>query len=74
MDLEFYTNEELIEELVKRTNFLGTIIFSEKEYLNNDWGKEKRNFKVKFNTNLTNKQVGKLLEHIAQHITENPQD
>lgn len=44
MELEFATNRELIEELIKRNSFLGFVMFSETEVKNGN--EEHQVFKV----------------------------
>jgi hypothetical protein len=65
-DLELYTSQELIRELMRRQTFLGVVIHSEND-LKGDWTDE-RIFKVQFNSNLEPQQVSGLLEVIADRL------
>lgn len=65
-DLAFFTNGELIAELVRRKTFLGVIVHCEDDY-RGDWG-EQRIFKVQHGSNLAAPQAGRLLEAVAEHI------
>lgn len=67
MDLEFYTTDELIEELTKRTTFAGIVIRSEIE------PKSERitvhqNWDVTYSAALSEKQIAGLLEDAVGHF------
>jgi hypothetical protein len=67
-DLNLYTTDELVAELVRRTTFLGVVVRSETEFKDQVWGPE-RVFKVHFNPkNLGSAQVGRLLDTVAEGI------
>lgn len=66
-DLAFYTTQELIKELVRRSTFLGVIVHSEQEMRGKDWGQE-RMFKVHFNSNLSATEASRLLDVVAEHM------
>jgi len=66
-DLSFHSTEELVEELTRRTTFLGVIVHSEEEYRNHDWGEE-RVFRVRFNNNLDAGQASRLLSTVSEYI------
>lgn len=66
-ELALFTTRELIEELTRRTTFLGVVVHSEKDYRAPSWGPE-RVFKVQFNSNLSAPQAGRLLGTIAEHL------
>jgi hypothetical protein len=66
-DLAFYTTQELIDELMSRTAFLGVVVYSEQEFRNKNWCGE-RIFKVRFNDNLDPPQAGRLLDAVAEHL------
>lgn len=67
--LEMSTTEELIDELVRRTTFLGVIVHSEEEYRTGDWGPE-RVFRVHFNRNLGSAMAVRLLDAIVARLSE----
>ena len=66
-ELAFYTNQELVEELMRRKTFLGVVVQSEAEWKGRDWGEE-RVFKVHLNGNLDATQAGRLLDRVAEHL------
>ena len=66
-DLEFYTSKELVEELLRRSSFLGVVVHSDTDFRNGVWGDE-RNFKVEFNSNLSTSEAARLLETVAERI------
>jgi len=66
-DLELYTAQELIAELMRRKTFLGVVVHSEEE-LKADWWSGERLFKVHHNANLTATEAGRLLDLVAQHV------
>jgi hypothetical protein len=66
-DLELYTAQELIAELMRRETFLGVVVHSEQELRAGSWSGE-RVFKVHYNANLGTAEVGRLLEVVAQHV------
>lgn len=65
MSIEFYTSEELVQELSKRNTFVGIIIHSEKEHkaehsLHKHWHV--------VSSNLTNEQALKLMNDVANYF------
>ena len=66
-ELELYTTQELIAELMRRQTFLGIVIHSEQELKAGPWCGE-RLFKVHYNANLDIAEAGRLLEVIGQHV------
>ena len=66
-DLALYTSQELIDELMRRTTFLGVVVHSEQDLKGRDWNGE-RVFKVNFNANLDAAQAGRLLDVVAEHM------
>jgi len=66
-ELAFYTNEELISELMRRRTFLGVVVQSESEWKDDQWGDE-RTFRVHFNGNLATEEAGRLLSRVASYI------
>jgi hypothetical protein len=66
-DLELFTTKELVDELMRRTTFLGVVIHSEEELKNQKWSGE-RIFKVHFNSNLDAPQTCRLLDTVADYM------
>jgi hypothetical protein len=65
-DLELFTTQELIDELLRRKTFLGVVVHSETE-LRGSWDEEHL-FRVHFNENLTTAETSRLLEIMAESI------
>jgi hypothetical protein len=68
-ELAFCSNQELIDELLRRTTFLGVIVHSEEEIRNRQWGAE-RVMRVQFNENLDTEQAGRLLDVVAAQMSD----
>lgn len=66
-ELAFYSTEELVNELLKRTTFLGVVVHTEDDWKGNDWGEE-RTFKVRFNSNLETAEASRLLGRVAEYL------
>jgi hypothetical protein len=66
-DLAFFTNEELIAELMRRNTFLGVVVQSETDWKHEQWGDE-RTFRVHFNGNLVTEEASRLLNRVASYI------
>lgn len=66
-ELALYTNQELIEELLRRTTFLGVVVHSSEELKSAEWGNS-RMFKVRFNANLNQAEAGRLLDTVAGQL------
>ena len=64
--LELYTTRELVNELMRRTTFLGVVVHSEQEY-KGVWRGE-RSFQVHYNSNLDAGQAGRLLDVVAESM------
>lgn len=64
--LELCTTNELVEELMRRTTFLGVVVHAEQE-LKGPWTGE-RTFQVHFNSNLDAGQAWRLLDTVAHHM------
>ncbi len=64
--IEFYTTRELVDELVRRTTFLGVVVHAEQE-LKGSW-KGERTFQVLFNSNLDPNQACRLLDAVVAHL------
>jgi len=69
-DLSFFTTKELIDEMMRRSTFLGIVVHSEEE-LRQEWTGE-RMFKVSFNQNLDAADAGRLLERVGEYMDLNP--
>ena len=65
-DLELYTAEELIAELMRRKTFLGVVVHSEQE-LKGDW-KGERTFKVHYSPTLDAGQACRLLDAVTEYM------
>jgi hypothetical protein len=65
-DLSFCTSKELIDELMRRTTFLGVVVHAEEE-LRGEW-KGDRMFNVRFNANMDANQASRLLDVVAEHM------
>lgn len=66
-ELELFTSQELIDELMRRKTFLGVVIQSEQEARTDVWPEESV-FKVRFNANLDTEKVGRLLSVVAEYM------
>ena len=68
-DLEFYTSEELIRELLARTTFVGIVIHSEKEAI----GVSKhKSFQMSCSSNLNPDQAFMILDSCVEYMKETP--
>jgi hypothetical protein len=65
-DLEFYTCEELIHELMRRNTFYGCIIHSAEDHKHDAW--QERTFRVHINQNLDKSCAGRLLDRVAEYM------
>ena len=66
-DLAFFTNEELVAELMRRKTFLGVVVQSESDWKHDGWGEE-RTFRVHFNDNLATEEASRLLNRVSSYI------
>src|SRR5438309_2234955 len=66
-DLELFSTDELIDELLRRSTFLGVVVQSQHELKNNDWTRQKA-FKVHYNSNLDAGEASRLLETVASSM------
>ena len=69
-EIELYDTQELINELMRRTTFLGIIIHTREEY-RGDWNSGERAFRVQHNQNLAVEEVGRLLALVGEHLDRN---
>jgi hypothetical protein len=65
-ELEFYTSEELIRELMRRKTFYGCVVHATEDHKHDDW--DERTLRVHFNGNLTQQSTGRLLDTVAEHL------
>jgi hypothetical protein len=65
--LEFFSTDELVSELVRRTTFLGVVVHAESDWKGDAWGEE-RTFKVQFNSNLDTAEASRLLGQVAEYL------
>ena len=66
-DLELFSTEELIDELMRRTTFQGVIVHARDGAKSRSWDGE-RVFRVRINENLSREETGRLLEVVSQRI------
>jgi hypothetical protein len=66
-ELELFSTEELIEELLRRTTFQGVIVHARDGAKSRHWSGE-RVFRVRLNGNLDLEEASRLLEVVSQQI------
>ena len=66
-ELELFSTQVLIDEIVRRTTFQGVIIHSTEEAKSRDWDGRKV-FLVRLNENLEAEEAGRLLDVVSRHI------
>ena len=66
-DIELYETQELIDELMRRTTFLGIVIHARDEF-RGTWESGERAFRVQHNQNLAVEEVGRLLSLVGEHL------
>lgn len=66
-ELELFSTEELIDELMRRTTFQGVIVHARDGAKSRHWTGE-RVFRVRINQNLGTDEAGRLLDVVSQHI------
>jgi hypothetical protein len=67
-ELELFSTEELIDELMRRTTFQGVIIYARDGAKNRHWSGE-RVFRVRINQNLAPDEASRLLDVVSQNIS-----
>jgi len=67
-DLELFSSEALVEELLRRTTFQGVIVHSRDEAKSRDWTGE-RVFSIRLNANLEVEEAARLLDVVSQSIS-----
>ncbi|HWE38108.1 MAG TPA: hypothetical protein VG406_16170 [Isosphaeraceae bacterium] len=65
-DLELYSTQQLIHELMRRSTFLGVVVHADDE-ARGAWVGEKT-FRIHFNANLDAEQAGRLLGVVSEFI------
>ena len=66
-ELELFSTEELIDELMRRTTFQGVIVHARDGAKSRHWSGE-RVFRVRINQNLAPEEAGRLLDVVSQQI------
>lgn len=66
-DLELFSTQDLISELVRRQTFLGIVVHADEEVRRQDWPVE-RKFRVHFNGNLGHDEAARLLAVVSDHL------
>ena len=66
-ELELYSTQELIDELLRRTTFQGVIVHARDGARSRTWDGE-RVFSVRFNDNLEAEEACRLLDVVRQHM------
>lgn len=66
-ELELFSTQELINELLSRTTFQGVVVHAIEEAKDRDWDGE-RMFAVRHNANLETEEAGRLLDVVSQYI------
>jgi hypothetical protein len=69
-DLAFFTSNELIDELLRRTTFQGVVVHSEEEHRGGEWTGQ-RMFKVRYSQDFNAETARRLLEVVASHLDRN---
>lgn len=66
-DLELFTTEELIGEILRRNTFQGIIVQAEGSCKSQAW-RGAKNFKVHWNDNLKRHEAGNILERVSHAL------
>jgi hypothetical protein len=66
-DLELYSTEDLIEEIIRRKTFQGVIVHAEGDCKNHAW-RGVKDFKVHWNNNLKRHEAGNILERMSHAL------
>jgi len=72
-DLELFSTEELIAELMRRQTFLGVVVQSVEEHKDAQWSGQGA-FKVHYNSNLDSEQACRLLEAVTESMDRYPSE
>jgi hypothetical protein len=68
-DLELFTSQELIDELMRRATFQGVIIHARDGVKSPSWSGE-RVFRVRYNANLGSARATRLLEVVSRYMAD----
>jgi hypothetical protein len=66
-ELELFSTQDLIDELLRRTTFQGVIVHAADGAKKRHWAGE-RLFSVRHNANLGTEEAGRLLDVVSQYI------
>jgi len=66
-ELELFSTQQLIDELMRRATFQGVVVSSKEEAKSRDWDGE-RVFRVRHNANLDREEVGRLLAVVSEYL------
>lgn len=66
-ELELYSTQELIDELVRRATFLGVVVHAHQEN-RQPWDEGQRVFRVHYNSNLDNDEACRLLAIVSEQM------
>lgn len=66
-DLELFSTQDLIDELMARNTFQGVLVHALEEAKTADWSGE-RVFVVRHNASLATEEAGRLLDVVSQHL------
>lgn len=66
-ELDFFTTQQLVAELMRRPTFMGIVVHSAEEARGQAAAPE-RIFKVHFNQNFDRHDASKLLDIVAEHM------
>lgn len=71
-ELELYTAQELITELMRRKTFFGVVVHSDQELKSGHWSGA-RLFKMHYSAHLEADEAGRLLGVVAEHVERREQ-
>jgi hypothetical protein len=66
-ELELFSTEDLINELMRRTTFQGVVVHARDGAKSRHWDGE-RVFRIRINQNLAPEEASRLLDVVSQHI------
>jgi hypothetical protein len=67
-DLEFFTCQELVNELMRRPSFLGVVVHSAQDAKGKGWTGQPT-FQVRFNSNLSLNEACRLLTAVTDRMS-----
>ena len=68
-ELELYSTEELLRELLGRSSFQGVVVHS-RDAVGNRPEPEELSFSVRFNRNFETEEVGRLLDVVSRRLAD----